>query len=301
MMLSLLAGAQEPPPPAPTSPPPAAPAAPQAREPEDRAALKARLERRLADTKQLEIRIDQALARLDKGDSPDAVRDSIDLGHGARPARRPALGAAGAGARPDTGPAGRDRQGRPAEKLDPAEREAVLVFVGQQSPETLERIKTLTRDDPAAADRTLAHLAPHVREVQAEPDAESRELKIAEMRNGWETVSAMRKLTETLRSGAKPEETEKASARLQDLLGTHFDLEVKIRNREISLLKDRVAEIQRELSDRLGERQKFVTERFDQFLRRAKERASQPARDSKPDAGPGQKPEAQKSADSAVH
>lgn len=295
MMLAGAAPSQQPPAPAPNNTPPAPAAAPA--QPEDeRGALKARLERSLADLKQLQAKLEDGLARLNRGESPKTVRDSVEIPRfrgtnqdgGRGPRRQPTAGTGPTGApRPD-GP-GRDHHGDDI-KLEPGEKETVLEFIAKHNPEFAERLKAMAKDNAAGHDRLLGRIAPRIREILAEPDAQMRELKTAELKNGWDTMSASRKLAEALRKGETSPEFQQAMANLRTMLGTSFDTEVKIRNREIATLEDRIAQIRKELAERLSERETFVNQKSEQMLKFARERANQPPRQHDKPASPGATP-----------
>jgi hypothetical protein len=242
---------------------------------QERDSLKARLERSIAENEQRLTRLKDGLARLNKGEPLDTVRDSME------PGRRP-----GGPDGPPGGPRGGRRSGPsgphepghgppPADaNADKSDREVVLPFLEQHNPEFAERIKASIKDNPQMAERTIGRLAPHIREVLAERDDQTRELKIAAMRNGWDTMNAMRKLTDAIRKSPEGPEVEEQTARLRELMGVYFDTEVKLRNREIAVLEDRIAQIRKELGDRLSERDTFINKQMDRLLKVVHDRAN---------------------------
>lgn len=271
----VVAGAQQPPGPTGAQPPAGAPRDPA----QDRASLQARLERSLTENKVRQQKIEDALARIKRGDSLDSIRDTLDVGPGwGRPGDEGGRGRGRNGAQaPSVGPRpeGARRDGQAPPRLEPAEREAVLAFVTEHNPPMAERLRASLKDNPDMGERSLARLAPHIREVMAERDPEMRQLRIEEMRSGWETMAAMRKLGDALRKDAAGSEAKEAEAQARELLGAHFDMQVKLRNREIAVLEERIAQIRQELGDKLSERQQYI----DQRLKMARERASQPRRE----------------------
>jgi hypothetical protein len=269
-----LAAQSQPPAPAPAKD--AQPAEQAVKDPEqDRVSLKARLERSIAEEEQRLAKLKDGVARLNKGEPANKVRDSIDLWR--RPGQENRAGRRNGGWNEgrDGGHAG---PAQPDVNADKPDREVVLAFLAEHNPEFLARVNASLKDNPPMAERTIGRLAPHIREVLAERDEQTRELKIAEMRNGWDTMGAMRKLTEAIRKAPEGPEVQEATARLRELIGAQFDTQVKLRNREIATLEERVAQIRKELGDRLSERETYVNRQIEKLLKFARERASQPPR-----------------------
>ncbi|MEX2218003.1 MAG: hypothetical protein WD749_04520 [Phycisphaerales bacterium] len=233
------------------------PQPPPAREPDDAASLRARFVRRIAESRQMIERFEQAVARLDRGEAPDAVRDSVE------PWRRRAPGSTGAnGGRADGGP---DRGELP-------DRATIMEFLTRHYPEMVTRIKDLEKDNAPAAERTIARLAPHIRELLAERDEELRALRIAEFRSGWESMGAMRRLIDALRKDAAGAEAAEAQKQAVAAFGAHFEAQSAVRTREIAVLEQRIAQLRKELGEKLSERDNYISQRLD-F---AKERAQHP-------------------------
>jgi hypothetical protein len=125
------------------SPPSAPPAAKQdgtRDEAQEREAMKARLERWLADTKQRQERIEAALKSLNEGASTDAVRQQMEP-RGDRPPG--GSGRSRDGGPPRNGPPSRGEHQGPADSQ--AEREQVLNFIKANNPEMYERSPRLSR------------------------------------------------------------------------------------------------------------------------------------------------------------
>ena len=224
---------------------------------QERASLKARLERRLAEDEQSIARTKDALARLNKGESAESVQRSLG------PQRRGGGGPEGNGT----------HRNEPPPKVEASDRDMVMGFLAEHSPDLATRIKAQQKDNPPSAERTIGRLAPHIREALTERDPELRQLRIADLRAGWETMSAMRALIDALRKDPAGVEARTAEVKARELLAVQFDTQVKLRNREITTLEERIAQIRQELSEKLGEKDGYVAQR----IKFAQERAKQPA------------------------
>lgn len=229
----------------------------------EQAELRARLDRRLADAKAQQERLENALKRLEAGAPLDEVRSLADLDRGSRPGGDRSF-------RPD-GPRGDSRRtrGGPPPKLDNA---AVLAFLDQHNPETAKRMRDAAKESPELADRLVGRLEPHIREALAERDPQTRELRIAKLKNGWELMDASRRFSDALRRESSPESLEEVQGQIRSLLGGYFDIQVQLRQREVAGLESRLAEIRTELDGRLSKKDDFVAERLDQIVRFTKER-----------------------------
>ena len=276
------AGAQ-PPRPDQGAPPPGA-----ARE-TDPAAMRARLERWLEETRHREETIQAALKRLDEGASPEDVQRGMVAGirpnrQGERSGGVPRDGATARarhdGQGPHDGPSGpADPHARPG-----ADADQVLIFIEKHNPELAGRLATMRRDNPDSADRIIGRLAPHIREVLAERDDQTRELRIDQLKNGWEVMGAAGRLRDAVKAGDSAAR-EQGVARLRELFGQGFDLRVRLHEREIVVLEQRLAKLRQELSDQRNDRETFITDQ----LRRATEPRER--REPKPDGKPDSKPE----------
>jgi hypothetical protein len=174
------------------------------------------------------------------------------------------------GSRHREGPPGAERGGPDREKprLDKGQ---VLDFIRRNNSEWALRLEQALKDNPPAGERIIARLEPQVREVLAEPSPEVRELRIAEMVNGFETIGAMRELGTALRSGKPAAERE---SKLRGLIGRHYDLQLKLREKEIARLEERLAQLREEAGEKRPQREAFIEQRMEQIRKRAMERKS---------------------------
>jgi hypothetical protein len=156
------------------------------------------------------------------------------------------------------------------------------------NPELHKKIEDARAENPEAADRILQRVAPHMRELMAERDQEMLRLRIESMRNGWEIMGAMRDLGDTIRSEAPPEELDAARTRLAGLLGSHFDLQVKLHEREISVLEDRLAQLRKEMDEQSSGKESFVQQKLDQAVNAIRDRVEREKKgEAPPRRGPG--------------
>lgn len=255
----------------------------------DPAAMKARLERWLEETRHREETIQAALKRLSDGASPDDVRRSMEPG--TRPPRGGAHDAQGGG-RPDEpgrsrreGQAGAPHDGPPGgpegRSRPPLDREQVLAFIDGQNPEFAARMRTMVRDNPEVAERILSRIWPQIHEVMTERDEQTREIRTAQLKNGWEVMGGVRGIREAVKNGDDAARA-KAVQRVRDLLGVGFDLRVRLHEREITVLEERLTRLKQELADERSGRDSFVAERLRQATEPREHR--EPRSDSKPPA-----------------
>ncbi len=244
----------------------------------DPAAMKARLERWLEETRHREEVIVAALKRLNEGASPDDVRKSMEPG-----ARAPR------GAQNREGGDNRPRREGPGAMRDPGppmDREQVLAFIDKQNPEFAARMRTMAKDAPDAAERVLSRLGPQIHEIQAERDDQTREIRTAQLNNGWEVMAAVRSIREATKSGDAAARA-KAVDHARALLGQGFDLRVRLHEREVTVLEDRLAKLKQGLVEERSGRDNFVAERLRQVTEPRERRDQKP--DSKSESGPAPK------------
>lgn len=248
-------------------------------QPDDRGALRVRLERRLEQVRRDEERLTQALEKLEAGEPLEEVRGAAE-GPRDGPRGRPGPGRRGAGGpRPDgpPPPGGPPPQGR----VDP---HAIMEFIRAHTPELAARLDELRRRDPQAADRLMERLQGRVREVLSERDPALREARTAEFRHMPRMFEVSRRFTQAIRRGAPEAEAAAARTALRSAIGEQFDLRLKRHQAEISVLEERVTRIRREVEDYTTRREQVI----DAALERAEKRAREPERDGDaPDAPPG--------------
>lgn len=217
-------------------------------------ALRERLQRRLSDLEQWSDRVRRAIAALDAGATPGEVAAMAE-------------------------PVGRRDAERAAETPSTAiERERVLAFLRRHGPEMADRIEEMLRREPAAGERILARIERQVREIQAEPDPELREIKIGEARGQWRLAEATRALAQAIRRGDGPERVETAREAVRVLLREQFDLRMRRQDRELSRLERRVGQLRKEREEMLGKRDESIDGRLQQIEQNASAEPESPRR-----------------------
>src|SRR5438034_334638 len=111
----------------------------------------------------------------------------------------------------------------------------------QDRPALRARLERRLEESKRVQERNEAGM--QVREIMAERDPETRELRLSEMKNGFETLGPMRQFRDSVREG-KP--SPEAESRLRQLIGEHFDLMLKLREKEIVRLESRLAQLRDE-------------------------------------------------------
>jgi hypothetical protein len=84
------------------------------------------------------------------------------------------------------------------------------------------------------------------------------------------------------RRAGKP--TDQAEARLQDLFGKHYDLQLRLREKEIGRLVDRLNQLREEVGEKRPQRTEFIQQRMEQFRKRSLERHG-PGEGPRPEGG----------------
>lgn len=258
-----LAAAQPPREGAPPPPPPGAADRPEA-EGRDREALRARIVRRLEDAKRMQARLERALELFDKGAAHAEVRREMreggpePVGAGPRPGeRRPPRGMR-------EGDGGWSNSG-----------EAVLRSLDAHEPALAARVREQMTEDPALGRRVVGWVAPRLRELIGERDEELRGLRGAELHEGPAIVEAMRAVVQAASRGEEGEsDLSEAKQRLREALGRHYDLRVRIQQREVELLAERLEELRAELAATESRREAALDEQIEALLSQVRERAA---------------------------
>jgi hypothetical protein len=241
---------------------------------DDRETMKARLQRRLQESRETQERLERAISLLEQGETTDRVREEAG-----GPMRR--MGPRDRGEGPPGAHAG-GQDGEPGQRPPPGapSREAILRFLDEHNPELAGRLRETLRDNPEAGERIIRRIEPHFREIAAERDPEMRGYRIESMRLGWEILSSSRQLTDALRKGeAGAEPAAAARGELRSLLGAQFDLQVRMHDREIALLERRLAELRQRVLERTESRDSFIADKTAQIESMAQRIAERGERD----------------------
>jgi hypothetical protein len=240
------------------------------------------LERRLEETTKREEHLKALLARLDKGESPTDVAKDLADHQGGRDA-----------ARHDSA-AGAQHNDRPARgKVTPEDREHILKFLHENSPELSARFDKLIKSDPEAADRVLGHMVGRVRDAEAVKESNPAlfRLRVQEMEGGAAVVDAMRAFREA--KNATPADATRlsqATTQLRVALARQFDLRLSLQENEIEGLTKRLTDLKTDLDKKRSTRE----EQIDTMLTKVKEGRDQreprdgPRPDGKAPASVGQ-------------
>jgi hypothetical protein len=245
--------------------------------PHDREMLRMRLEHRLAETRQMQERLEAALERLHVGDPAVEVRADILLPPGgeARDGHRRGMRREGMRL------GGQHERGPRFERLAPEEREELAQFVKEHAPELAQRLRQARERNPEAADRMFSGIAPRVRLLMEEGDAPMQDLRRRELRAGWDVLMATRDLTEALREDPDAPHAEVLANELRRALAEHFDVRLAMHLREIVILEERIEQLRSETERHFQTRDELIERRIDMLMRFAERRTrhAEPAGD----------------------
>jgi hypothetical protein len=123
-------------------------------------------------------------------------------------------------------------------------------------------------------------MEPNVREIIAERDPEMKVLRRDSFHNDMDVMHAGREFYEAHLKEPQSDATKQKAEKLRDLLGTHFDLRIKMHQQEISLLERRIKQLRDELEKQPTDRQQFIDKRVEDLINRPQHR--RPEREPKP-------------------
>jgi hypothetical protein len=268
--------------------------------------LAARLRDRLADLDAMRERLASTVERLDAGESFEEIFTPEDRRRFMRSMRerdgdgwtglfdRPGMepgnerrGGPPEGRLPGGGPADdmrdRDRddrgpwgRGRP-EPLTDAQLAEVRAIIDEHIPTLAQRLKAAEENEPEAADRFLARIAPRFRDILElkEHAPELVEVRIDELRTGMAIVAAARDLRRLDAEQPGSQAFTDKKEEIRGLLVRQFDLRQQLERHRI---ERQIAEMQSALS-RLAEQTRDRTEVIDGHLDRVVSRALNADRD----------------------
>ena len=248
------------------------PAAREGREPIDRDRLRARLQRRLEETRKATTELEGTIRRLDDGAPVGEIAGEIErlaqslrsgdgslrLGNGREEGR--------------SGPDG-DRTSRFSEMREgrqpregrggdaPIDTARMMALLKEAAPEFAARVESLRAANPEAGERMLNRMAPRLRDalqVRAK-DPELFELRVTEIKSGIEMLEAARAFRAAA-DGTDATATATARAALDLAAERQFDARVATQEREMHSLEARVEEIRGQLARKKSERDAMVSE-----------------------------------------
>jgi len=256
-----------PPPKAPQAAPDAPPA-PDAPTPERlREFLAGRLERLRAEQNRLE----EAVAMLDRGESPETVKQMLTPrrdGGGPEQGRfmpgerhGPGVGVAREGPGPrDQAPGGRPRI------LNDELRERVLNMIREKHPEAFRDLQRLREQDPQAFDRKIAEAAPRfldaVKAQIEDPAAAESRKRMFEI--GREVEETLRAIEGAEDAGAR----EDLVRRLRELINEQFELRIGFQQRRLEGLERQIGQVRREIEEFQAQRDQLVDQRLVELIER---------------------------------
>jgi hypothetical protein len=246
----------------------------QAQPQDDRAALKARLDRWLSDNKHQQERLEAAIKKFESGAPLDEVRSELNS---ARYPRNP-----GEQPRGPRGPAARNGEqgpdhGPPPPAPGKMSREEVLEFLNKEFPEIGKRFQDANTDNPGITARVLDRMEPNIREIIAERDPDMKALRRENFQNGFEVMRATREFIDAHRKEPQAPATKEKADKLRELLGTHFDLQIKLHKQEIVILERRLKQLRDEVEKQPTDRQQFIEKRIEDLMNRPPHHQQPPA------------------------
>lgn len=242
--------------------------------PLDRDAVKARLTRRLDDTRSMLARLEAAVERLDAGAPLSEIM--AEMAMDAPPFGRPE-GQGPGPRRPGPRMGESDHEPRQPGPQDPAARATrVREFVKRHLPLIAAEFD---RGGEPAGERLIAWLAPQIAELDSarQRDDELFQARLDEIRGAVEVGRDLRELRHAAaRPGATPESLREHLDAIRKSLGVQFDAKLRAQRREIELLLGRVERLKAE-ADRLeSEREKQLDERLAELETMTRRRRDEP-------------------------
>ncbi|MBX3362848.1 MAG: hypothetical protein KF912_14205 [Phycisphaeraceae bacterium] len=270
----------------PASQPPVAPAR-AASDVNDPARLRESLERRRDVAESMRARLDEAIARLDRGEAidPGLVEGRAPFGG---PDDNWADGPRGARVgRPE----GRENPvGRPGEGGDVISNEEIRRlrgFIDENLPLLAERLRASERMDPQAAQRMITRIAPRLREA-LESRARSPEvfrIRVVELEQGFQLLELARRTRRIVETeGAESQEAMAAMASFREHATAHFDTQIRLQRAEVAELESRLLELRAEIDRRTSQREAEIDARVEDVLRSS--RPDRPQGANRPDRTP---------------
>lgn len=223
-------------------------------QPVDRATLRARLERKLAETKESATALESGIRQLDEGADPGEISRTLDRRGGRNDWGRPD-GGRGPGRGDGMGGGG----GGDNSPITEDEKKALLALLKEAMPTMADRYEKMRNSDPEGADRMVGRILPRLREVASlrAKDPGLFELKIGEMRATSDVFAAVQALRDH-----KGGEDGKAALRatLREAVSRQFDSRQAAQRREITDLEKRIADLKAETARKESERDQAIEE-----------------------------------------
>jgi hypothetical protein len=266
--------------------------------------FRARLERRLNESRENQKALEDAITKLDNGASQEEVRRSLSdrPGVAARlfgdeEGRDPRFGPGPDGPRPgrehegDGRPDGRPRD--PDRPFSADEQKAVREILAQAYPKMAEEVDKLFAVDPEAAKRKINEVGPRVRFLLdlRERDPEMYTLRLEEVKTAREAVAVARQIAAKHKEGVAltSPELQEPMRRLRDLVVAQLRNRLAVEHRELADLQRRVEQKKQDIDAHSSDNDSIVDRQVNSMLERAEK--GKPEADPLRPHPPGHKPE----------
>lgn len=227
--------------------------------------VEAFIRRRLEDLKRREMALEGALKRLESGGDPGQIRDELQP-----PRTSGRAGETTGERRPEQPPKaeGEARQRDPAAKA--AERQKALAFLQEFMPRMGERLGQLRSANPEMADRLLDRLVSKIDDLRATRafDEEMFRLKVDELGGAMEVMRAHRALSDAVKKKSPAEEVARLKSELRVAIGSHFDQQIKIQERDAEKLAERIERLRGDISRRRDGREALIDHEIEAMTKR---------------------------------
>ncbi|MCB9846672.1 MAG: hypothetical protein H6811_11890 [Phycisphaeraceae bacterium] len=220
--------------------------------------------RRMEALQREEARLNEAIARLDRGDSPQDVMGSVREAPGRFDGERrgnddPLRG-------PDRGGPGGDRE-RGGERPSP---ERLLAALAEVAPDLGRRLEALRAQSPEQADRLLGRLGPRLYQIldlrSRDPDLAGLKVQELQAMHGlWLASMAMREARAAEPVDAAAEAS--AKERMRAAIEQSFDVNLAIQRHDLARFTERLEELHEEIARRQAQREQIVEQQFEMLTR----------------------------------
>lgn len=213
--------------------------------------LRARLQMRLEETRRLEARLQEAIARLDKGEGANAVLKDVENMQPGRGEPRPDF---------------KESQ----KPLSTQERDELFSFLKEHMPRAADRLKP-GADHAEVTDRVLSRFAPRIREMLGLKTSDPKlfALRVDEMRATFDVLASTRDLGTAVRENKSDAEAA-AITSIKDAVARRFDAQLAAQRLELESLGGRMESLKAEIDRRSANRDAAVAEESAKTIERAR-------------------------------
>lgn len=250
--------------------------------PWDRGAARARLGASIEELRRMEVGIQAAIERLERGEDVAAVMADVER---LRASMRPGFLFTGARGQGDA------EAPRP---LTDEERTRLVRFMEEYLPRMAARMKELAERDRPGHDRLLQRMSSRLVEAESMRELEPKRfrLKIAELAASSDVVEAGRQIMELSRTpGQNREAMASAEARLRTAVMARFDAHMALQADEVATLGSRMERLQREFEALKASRDDRIDDECQRMLQRLRHQGDGPPARRPGQRGPGTRPD----------